>query len=391
MKNLAVLLSCVVGAVICFAGHAQAQSGAEHAALQAPILPMEIKFRHADQYLIQVIEDDTRYSKIEAVLDSDRSEIILTDKTMNRRAFYSSSSNRIDALQAHGVDAYPASIRIDNALTADSHSVYRIRFQDTYGQSIDWQFVAERVVPHANPEVISQPNDQGVLFVYAPRHASPAAGTLVSIDGKEHAVPTAAAHEVYQGWYSEDLTIAQIVSGTEFLAIVASPSNLNEGAQWKLKEPGGQEREAVVRSVSEGKLVIQQQNQEGQDAGGLSYELEINNDGYILRSVSLTAHSNTLWLFFDPGLPLPTDREADRLNIAFNIAENELAAIATGKLTVHQSRGVERVKWEFDAPESVRSNSFESAVSVIPEGAASDGKNVVCATTSCSDITDDPQ
>ena len=143
MKNLTVLISCVAGAVICFAGHAQAQSGSEHAALQAPVLPMEITFRHANQYLIQVIEDDARYSKIEAVLDSDRSEIILTDKTMNRRAFYTSSSNRIDALQARGADAYPASIRIDNALTADSHSVYRIRLQDTYGQSIDWQFVGE--------------------------------------------------------------------------------------------------------------------------------------------------------------------------------------------------------------------------------------------------------
>jgi hypothetical protein len=390
MKNLAALISCVVTAVVSLAGQAHAQSAAAPATPQAPILPMKIKFRHVTQYFTQGIDDDARYSKIEAVLDPDGPEVILTDKTMNRRVFYSGSTNRIEALQAHGVDAYPAEIRIDNFLTADSYSAHRIRLQDTYGQGIDWQFVSEQIVPHANPEVVSQPNDQGFLVIYAPRRASPAPGTVVTIRGKEHAAPSAPPG-AYQGWYAEDLTIAQIVSGTELLAIEASPSNLSEGAQWKLKGPGGQESQVVVKSVADGKLVMEQINQDGHDTGGLSYELQMNNDGYSLRSVSLTAHSNTFWLFFDPGLPLLSNQEADQLNIAFDIAENELAAIATGKLTVHKSPGVERVTWEFDTPESARSNSFESAVSVIPQGVIDEGEKRICATTSCSAVSDDPQ
>ena len=66
-----------VATVACLAGpaHAQANSGDEGQA--PPVLPMEIRLRHVDQYFAQAIEDDARYSRIEAVFASGSSEINL--------------------------------------------------------------------------------------------------------------------------------------------------------------------------------------------------------------------------------------------------------------------------------------------------------------------------
>jgi hypothetical protein len=389
MKNLAVLILCA-SAAVCLAGRAQAQPRSGNERPQAPILPLEIKFRHVNQYFAQAIEGDSRYSRIEVVFASDGSEIILTDRTMNRRAFYSGSPNRVDVLRAEGADAYTAVIQIDNFPTAGMYFAYRIRFQDTYGQEIDWRFFTQQIVAHADPEVMAEPNDLGFAVIYAPRRASPAAGTVVTIKGREHAALASASGGAYKGWYAEDLTIAQIVSGTELLAIQASPSNLTEGAQWNLKGPAG-ESTVVVKSVSEGKLEMEQTSPDGQNAQLLSYRLETNNDGYYLKSVSVLAHGNTLWLFFDPGLPLPSNQEAHASDIAFNIAENEQATIASGKLTVHKYPGVERIVWQFDTPDSARSSTFESAVNILPESAVGDGKKAICPAAGCRNVSDDPQ
>jgi hypothetical protein len=63
---------------------------------EAPLLPMNVKFRYVPQYLDESIPDDPRYARIQALLD----------KTTDREAFYSTSKRRVDALAANGSDAY---------------------------------------------------------------------------------------------------------------------------------------------------------------------------------------------------------------------------------------------------------------------------------------------
>jgi hypothetical protein len=366
MKKLGILILSMVS-LSCGGGYLHAQSQPAQAALQVPILPMEIKFRHATQYFYQAIGDDSRYSQISAVVDDGHSEVILLDRTMNRRAFYSSSQKRIDVLQAHGVDAYQTDVRVESSNPIEGRPVYRIRFQDTRGDQIDWQFIAAEMVQHAKPEVVTQPNDDGFLCIYAPRRATAAVGTAVTIAGRKYS-PLASGTDGVQAWYAEDLTTAQIVAGTQILTVQASPSALAEGATWKLRTTGGLESQIVASKDSEGELVMQHNLP---DAGYLKYELEQTEEGYRVQSVSLTAQSNTLWLFFDPGLPLLSNHGVDRLNIAFAIAENEETTIARGNLTVHQSRGVERLAWNFEIPESARTSGFETAVNMIPASAYS--------------------
>src|SRR5215469_809332 len=133
MKKLRISILSMVS-FCCGGEHLHAQSQPAKTALQVPILPMEIKFRHATQYLYQAIPEDARYSEITALIDGDHCEVILLDKTMNRRAFYSNSQKRIDVLQAHGVDAYRTDLRIENSSTSEERPAYRIRFQDTRGE-----------------------------------------------------------------------------------------------------------------------------------------------------------------------------------------------------------------------------------------------------------------
>lgn len=202
MKNLAAFIFYLTVTVICIAEPVRAQSDPGNAAPDAPVVPMEIRFRHASQYFMQRIKDDPRYSEIEAVLDPDRTEVILTDKATNTRAFYSRSQHRVDVLHAHGAKAYLASIKIHNSATG-SHSSYWIRLQDNFGQKIGWHFIVDETVPQVWPGVVSQQTEHGVVWIYARRRAAPAEDTAVNIGGRELPALASSHDEDYQALYAK--------------------------------------------------------------------------------------------------------------------------------------------------------------------------------------------
>ena len=48
---------------------------------EPPVLPMDIKFRYVPLYFEQSFTDDLRYARIAALVDGDRCDVILFDKT----------------------------------------------------------------------------------------------------------------------------------------------------------------------------------------------------------------------------------------------------------------------------------------------------------------------
>jgi hypothetical protein len=343
---------------------------------------MDIRFRYASQYFMQLIEDDPRYSEIEAVVDLDLTEVILTDKATNTRTFYSMSQRRVDALHARGAKAYLASIEIRNSPTGSSSSSW-IRLQDRFGRKIGWHFVVDEPVPEVWPEVVWQPNEHGVVWIYARRRAAPAADTAVNIGGKVHQALAPVQGKDYQAMYAEDLTLAEIMSGERLWTVERSPTRLTEGAEWDLKSAGGLERKVSVKSVSECGLSIEQVDQDDTETASLTFELETTTDGYSLSAVSITAGLNTFWIFFGPGLPLPSHQSDDEKNIAFSIAENEQASISRGNVAVHRSPGSESVRWSFETPEAARANGFVTTVNVIWKGSLP-GNNQACCSNADS-------
>src|SRR6266436_8418475 len=112
----------------------QAQAPVRALTSEAPILPMNVKFRYVPQYFVQSVEDDPRYARIAALVDEGRCEVLLLDKTMNRKIFYSTLSRKVDALKANGADAYETPIDFEAFTLGDSTPLFRIRFHDRIGQ-----------------------------------------------------------------------------------------------------------------------------------------------------------------------------------------------------------------------------------------------------------------
>jgi hypothetical protein len=333
---------------------------------QAPVIPMKIEFSYVPQYFMQLVDDDPRYSRIEALINDGQCEVILTDKTMNRRMFYANSQKRIDLLQAKGADAYLTPVEVGEFTTVDSDAIHLIRLRDTFGQEIQWQFVAGKVVPHARPEIMFQSNGSGLAWVYAPRRAAPAAGTSLIIGDRQYQAQPSGPGGDYRAFYSTDTAVAQFVPVTELWSVEKSPVSLVEAEQWDLRGETGQERLLVIKRISDQEASIEQIDLNDPDFADVLLDLDRSNGGYSLRSISITSHSNTLWIFFGPKLPLPAHGMDDEMTVTFTVAENELASIANGTVVVRRAMDAEHMAWQFDEPHSARGEAFETGVNLIP-------------------------
>jgi hypothetical protein len=295
-----VVLAC---SFFCLAGPAMAQAP-RPATSQAPIVPMKIQFTYVSQYFMQLIDDDPRYSRIEALINDGQCEVILTDKTMNRRTFYANSKKRIDTLQANGAEAHVAAVEVGEVMNTDSNPTHRIRLKDSFGQDIQWQFVAGEVVPHARPEIMFQSDGSRLAWAYAPHRAAPAAGTSLTIGDRQYQAQPSEPGGDYRAFYSTDAAIAQFVPGTELWSVEKSPVSLAEAEKWDLRGEAGQERLLVIKRISDQDTSIEQIDPDDPDVANVLLDLDRSNGGYSLRSISITSHSNTLWIFFGPELPL---------------------------------------------------------------------------------------
>jgi hypothetical protein len=137
MNNVAASLLSICSVFCCMPRSAHAQSNScNPGSVQAPILSMDTEFRHVSQYFMQRIEGDPRYSKIEALVDPDRYEVILSNKTANSREFYTNSRQRVAVLQAHRLNAYLAPAKTENFVTIDGFSATHIRLIDNHSKLI---------------------------------------------------------------------------------------------------------------------------------------------------------------------------------------------------------------------------------------------------------------
>ena len=370
MKRIAASILSIASFLSCLPRALHAQAEQKDVIAQGPIVSMKIKFRYIPQYFMQSIDDNPRYSRIEALIDHGRYEVILTDKSSNRSAFYANSEKRIDVLQANGADAYLAPVEVEEFTTVDSNQAHLIRLRDTLGQEIQWRFVEGEAVAHARPEIVFQASPSGLAWMYAPHRVAPAAGTAVTIGDRQYQAQASEPGGDYRAFYSTDMTIAQFIPGTQLWSIERSPISLLEAEQWDLTGEGGQKRLLVIKSISDQDATIEQIDLNDPDSADVLLYLDRSNGSYSLRSISMTTHANTLRVFFDPGLPLPAQTSDNDLNIAFSIAENEQADIANGSLTVRRTPGTEHVAWQFNSPDWARVQGLETGVNVLPRKAA---------------------
>jgi hypothetical protein len=349
---------------------------------EAPLLPMNVEFRYVPKYFAQPISDDPLYARIEALLDENGCDVILLEKSTNREAFYSTSNRRVDAQAANGRDAYITPIGFTALEAKDSSPAFVIHFQDRFGNEILWKFAVGEIVPHASPKVISRTSNSSIIFLYAPRRAPSVEGTTLTIAGREYLPKSKQSDDALAAFYATDMTIGQILPGTDFWAVESSPADLVQTAKWNLGGDGGRLRTLAVKELSSTEASIEQFDVNHPDAPHVILNLVRVNDTYELSSLSCESHLNTLWIFFSPSLPLPTHKVDDKRVVTFTVAENEQANIASGVLDVQRAVGAEHVLWRFETPSFARGITLETGVNSISNARA----QATCTNQDCSDL-----
>jgi hypothetical protein len=364
MKNRIVSISFASCLFFGYATVMRAQVPATALTPEAPVLPMDIKFRHVPQYFEQSLTGDPRYARIEALVDEERCDIILIDKTTNREVLYSNLNRRVDALAGDGIDAHATPVDFAASSTDDSHPLFRFHFYDQFGQSVTWQFVAGEMVPRASPRVIFYTHS-GVTLLYAPRRAAAAAGTILTIAGREYRPETTRSNDALAAFYATDMTISAILPSMDIWNVESGPDDIVQGAKWTLSGSGGQRRILTVKQLSDTEAAIDQIDPNNPDVPQVVLNIMRANGTYGVSSLSLESHGNRLWIFFAPALPLPA-RQIDKTTVTFSVAENEQTNIASGELEVKRTFDAEHLSWRFDTPNSARGSTFETGVNLIP-------------------------
>jgi len=184
--------------------------------------PLTVHVQFVPQYFVQLITNDPRYERIEALITNDPQrpwyEVILMDKTTGKRAFYCSSADEASSLNQAGMDAYYAPIEFTALKKTVLSPAYRIRLRDRYGQAITWRFIVNTAVAKGEMGFASPAEYTAVVVMYAQSWAAAATGTAITIGdrteaangysriGLEGAAPC-------EGFYAAGLTITEITPG----------------------------------------------------------------------------------------------------------------------------------------------------------------------------------
>ena len=349
---------------------------------EVPLLPMNVEFRYVPQYLEESISDDPLYARIEALLDENGCDVILLEKSTNREAFYSISKRRVDAQVGNGRDAYITPIGFTAFWAKDSSPAFVIHFQDRFGNEILWKFAVGEIVPHASPKMIFRTDNSGMGFLYAPRRAPSADGTTLKIADREYLPESTQSDDALAAFYATDMTLGQILPGTDLWAVERTPADIVQAAKWNVGGDGGRLRTLAVKELSATEASIEQFDLNDPDTPQVILNVVRVNDTYELRSLSFESHFNTLWIFFGPLLPLPAHEVDDKRIVTFTVAENEQANIASGKLEVQRAVGAEHLLWHFSTPSFARGITLETGVNLIPNART----EANCTNEDCSDL-----
>ena len=369
LSVLAFGFMCLTGAVGSYAQSDEAIPSS------IPVAPMTVRFRFVPQYFVQRIDDDPKYSRIEALIDNDPNrpwyEIILADKTTGNRIIFSNSEETVNTLHRVGKVANQSNIDFAVSTQPNSISTYQIGLRDTAGQQIIWKFAVSSTATKVRPGFLIRPNMSGFVLMGLDQRAAAMAGTTLIIGTARYSVPSTVdstgVQEVANSgtFYGTGLTIAEIMPGSELWSIDALPDALKADEKWILHTTGGEKRVLTIESVIDDQVVIDQLDQ------GRSLHVRLGvrrvNGDLRLGSLSVVRQSHSFRITFVPELPFPAVGPDDTANIHFIVSEDSQPDIADGSLLARRRFSNEYIQWEFDTPDWARARSLETGASVLNE------------------------
>jgi hypothetical protein len=384
MANRRLRLSILACGFMCLTVAVGSYAQSDEAILSSfPVVPMNVRLRSVPQYFVQQIDDDPKYSRIEALIDDGLSkpwyEIILADKTTGDRIIYSNSEETVNTLPGVGKTAYRFNIQFVFLPQKDSISMYQIGLRDISGQPINWTFVVRPETLGAQAGFMVRPNASGFVLMGLDQRAAAMPGTTLIIGNVHYSVTSmqesnGGQFEVANSgtFYGTGLTVAEIMPGAELWLVDSMPDALKVDEKWILHSSGGEKRVLTIESILNDHVVIDQVDE------GRSFHVRLDvrreQDDLVLCSLSVLRQSHNFRISFTPGLPFPAAGMNDATKVNFAVSEDSQTDIAHGNLLVRRRFIDENINWNFDAPDWARARLMETGASVLIESEVSRGK-----------------
>src|SRR5260370_8441722 len=172
--------------LFCWIAPVEAQdTNVNRPAAALPVMPMSVTFRTVPFYFRESLAEDSPYSGIEALADTQKSEpwieIVLTERGSGGSLDYCNLQRRVDSMTERGEEAYFVPIEFHSEQSANATRVFTFRFADNAGETVEWRVVLDSALPGANSKagVIPQAERYGFVLASGIRSAAaPSASTL---------------------------------------------------------------------------------------------------------------------------------------------------------------------------------------------------------------------
>jgi hypothetical protein len=386
MANRALRLFFLACGIVCLTVTVGSQAQSDEAILSSlPVVQMNIRFRLVPQYFVQRIDDDPKYSRIEALIDDGLNrpwyEIILADKTTGDRIIYSNSDETVNTLRSVGKTAYHSNIQFVFSPQKDSISMYQIGLRDISGQPINWKFAVRPKTLGVQAGFLIRANKSGFVMMGLDERAAAMPGTTLIIGNAHYPVTSTRESTGVQEeptdsgtFYGTGLTVAEIMPGAELWFVDSSPDTFKADEKWILHSSGGKKRVLTIESVRDDHVVIDQADQDR----SLHVRLDVRrlHDNLLLSSISVMRKAHDFRVSFTSELPFPAPVLNDTTKVNFVVSEDSQRDIAHGNLLVHRRFDEENIDWKFDVPDWARARLKETGASVLIESEISRGKPV---------------
>jgi len=342
-----------------------------------PVMPMAVTFRTVPLYFRESLAEDSPYSGIEALADTQQSEpwieIVLTERASGASLHYCNLQRSVDSMTERGEEAYFVPIEFHSEQGANATRVFTFRFADNAGETIEWRIVLDSAPPGAGSKagVIPQAERYGFVLASGIRSAAAVSASTLRIRKADDASVSAAEAKNRPDTeilYATDVILAEIQPGTEIWNVESSPTQLQNQARWVLRSSGGRKRLLTIEQASSDEILIKQEDTGFPDAASAQLEVRRTEDGLALHAVTFTSHGHECRISFEPGLSLPAPLTTDASDAKFSMDEDEHKNAASGRASVARGVEAEHVTWRLDAPDWAKAQTFETGVNVIAFG-----------------------
>src|SRR5262245_50915529 len=333
MKRLSIrnisLVTCA-GFALCFHHF---NIGARHAAETSkpaliPIMPLLIEYEYTPLHLMQWIDDHPQYTMIEAIVHQTATplyQVILTEKEAGRRVYYCNLEARVKELARDGREAHLAAIDFKTAGAAEGPQSYGLALSDKRGQAVRWRFLPAAEPSERGAGLTPMAAAPGLRLEYRDLGTAAGAGSAVQIgDRVSEAAPWPEISSppyfvAYRGSVTLGRHIGALSTGKESWRIISPPSELREGAEWRMVSDRGRERVLKVSARRGDSLTITEAGAPNHQSSTLTLQARAIGDDLAIQSMLLTGGLQTMRVSFKPELNLATLPAAPGVETDFQI------------------------------------------------------------------------